>query len=69
MDADGHINIRTDSKEIGKMEHLFSESIGISNVIHRLRIYYQEEVDIMVKSNLVEQNLFLLFQEKIRGLL
>lgn len=57
-------------KEIGENGALNSESIGISNVIHRLRIYYQEEADIMVKVNLeVEQNLFLLFQEKIRGLL
>ena len=43
-------------KEIGENGALNSESIGISNVIHRLRIYYQEEADIMVKSKLGSGN-------------
>lgn len=37
-------------KEIGENGALNSESIGISNVIHRLRIYYQEEAEITVES-------------------
>lgn len=37
-------------KEIGENGALNSESIGISNVIHRLRIYYQEEAEIIVES-------------------
>lgn len=47
-------------KEIGENGALNSESIGISNVIHRLRIYYQEEADIMVKSKLGSGTEFIL---------
>lgn len=47
-------------KEIGENGTLNSESIGISNVIHRLRIYYQEEADIMVKSKLGSGTEFIL---------
>lgn len=57
---DGHINIRTDSKRNWENGALNSESIGISNVIHRLRIYYQEEADIMVKSKLGSGTEFIL---------
>lgn len=39
---------------------LSSESIGISNVIHRLRIYYQDEASISVESRLGEGTEFIL---------
>lgn len=37
-------------KEISEKGALNSESIGISNCLHRLRIYYQDEADIVVNS-------------------
>jgi len=37
-------------KEISEKGALNSESIGISNCLHRLRIYYQDEADIFVNS-------------------
>lgn len=37
-------------KEISEEGALNGRSIGISNVVHRLRIYYQDEADIAVKS-------------------
>jgi len=37
-------------KEISEKGALNSKSIGISNCLHRLRIYYQDEADIVVNS-------------------
>lgn len=46
--------------EIGRNGPLNSERIGISNVIHRLRIYYHEEAQIYVNSWLGEGTEFTL---------
>lgn len=47
-------------KEIKAKGALNSQSIGISNVIHRLRIYYQDEAKIMVTSHHGEGTEFVL---------
>ena len=47
MKADLLDGIRREIKENGPLN---SKSIGISNVIHRLRLYYQEEAEITVNS-------------------
>ena len=47
-------------KEISEKGALNGRSIGISNVVHRLRIYYQDEADIVVKSRPEEGTEFLL---------
>ena len=47
-------------KEIKEKGALNSQSIGISNVIHRLRIYYQDEAEIMVTSHYGEGTEFVL---------
>lgn len=47
-------------KEISEKGALDSKSIGISNVIHRLRIYYQDEGEIVVKSKYGEGTEFIL---------
>ncbi len=47
-------------REISKKGALNSESIGISNCLHRLRLYYQDEAEIIVKSRLGEGTEFIL---------
>ena len=47
-------------KEIEENGPLNSKRIGISNVIHRLRIYYHEEAQIEVNSRLDEGTEFIL---------
>lgn len=47
-------------KEISEEGALNGRSIGISNVVHRLRIYYQDEADIVVKSKPGEGTEFIL---------
>ena len=47
-------------KEISENGPLNSKSIGISNVIHRLRLYYQEEAEITVNSTWGEGTEFVL---------
>ncbi|NLL78050.1 MAG: histidine kinase [Clostridiales bacterium] len=47
-------------KEIEDRGPLNSKRIGISNVIHRLRIYYQEEAEISVNSKLSEGSEFIM---------
>lgn len=48
------------TQEIEDNGPLNSKHIGISNVIHRLRIYYQEEAEIIVNSKLSEGSEFIL---------
>lgn len=48
------------NKEIVEKGPLNSKSIGISNVIHRLKLYYKEEAEITVKSRLGEGSEFIL---------
>lgn len=48
------------TQEIEEKGPLNSKRIGISNVIHRLRIYYQEEAEIIVNSKLSEGSEFIL---------
>jgi len=52
--------LRKINAEIGKNKPLNSERIGISNVIHRIRIYYKEVGDIIVNSKLGEGTEFIL---------
>lgn len=52
--------LREIRKEIHGNGALNSRSIGISNVIHRLHIYYQEEAEIKVESTLGEGTEFVL---------
>ncbi|MEY8354298.1 sensor histidine kinase [Lachnospiraceae bacterium 54-53] len=47
-------------REISEKGALNSESIGISNCLHRLRIYYQDEAGIIVKSKYGEGTEFIL---------
>lgn len=47
-------------KEINEKGPLNSKSIGISNVIHRLKIYYHEEAEITVTSKLGQGSEFVL---------
>ncbi len=51
-------------EEIEEKRPLNSKSIGISNIIHRLRIYYQEEAGLTVKSTLEEGSEFILLIPK-----
>lgn len=51
--------------EISENKPLNSERIGISNVIHRLRIYYKEKADIIVNSKLGEGTEFILIMPYI----
>lgn len=51
-------------KEINEKRMMNSDSIGISNVIHRLRIYYQEEAELQVYSKLGEGTEFILLIPK-----
>ena len=54
-------------EEIKEKGPLNSQRIGISNVIHRLRIYYQEEADILVNSKLGEGSEFILIVPDKQG--
>lgn len=54
-------------KEIQEKGPLDSNKIGISNIIHRLRIYYHEEADILVHSRSGEGTEFILIIPNQRG--
>lgn len=57
MSGDTLAEIRKEIKEKGPLN---SKSIGISNVIHRLRIYYHEEAEITVSSKIGQGSEFVL---------
>ena len=54
-------------KEIGENGALNSESIGISNVIHRLRIYYQEEADSIGEGQIMKKIIIVEDEFRIRN--